>query len=100
VPVNPTATPQPPFDEVLPPGSCSLTLTRGTPFFAFPNGPQTGTINVGGTFPGTRVARVDGAIWYQFENIDTGELAWVRQSDVSSATGTCTVPGSPVVPMN
>ncbi|KXK23625.1 MAG: hypothetical protein UZ15_CFX003000574 [Chloroflexi bacterium OLB15] len=98
---GPQATPAPDgnmVDVELPPNSCILLLDRGTPFFNFPNGSQVGTLEVNGSFNGTRITRVNGEMWYQFDNTQTEIRNWVHQRNIREAQGTCTIPGTGIMP--
>ncbi len=85
-------------DVELPPGTCTLVLDRGTPFYNFPNGSQVGTLDVGGSFNGTRITRVNGVLWYQFDNTQTEIRNWVLQQNIRQAEGSCTIPGPGFTP--
>ncbi|MBE2184687.1 MAG: hypothetical protein IAE89_14755 [Anaerolineae bacterium] len=98
---GPQATPTPDgnmVDVELPPGSCTILLDRGTGFYNMPNGSQVGALDMNGSFNGTRITRVNGVLWYQFDNTQTEIRNWVRQQNIREAQGTCTIPGTGIMP--
>lgn len=100
---NPTPTPEPPpsddaeYDFL--PGECTLTIEAGVPIFSYPNGPQLGETTVGGQAPALKAARVGGVVWYQFQDLETGQVQWVRRGSAGSNIGAgCNVIGLPISP--
>jgi LysM repeat protein len=86
-----TFTPSAPTYKVYAPGQCQIVGKPSAPFYAFPEGPQTGYFGSGGTFNAVRGAKVSGVYWYEIST-DPGSgnpPVWVPASSTTSVSTGC-----------
>jgi LysM repeat protein len=73
------------------PGACRIRGKAGSPFYAYPGGPEVGHFASAAVLKATRGAKVDGAYWYQ---VDPGSGAvnppyWVPATSTSASDPGC-----------
>ena len=84
--------PQPASYHDFQPNQCQVTARVGAPSYSFPDGPAATPFATGGTFSALRGVRTgSGEVWFLVDYPPGASVpdAWVRASDLSNQSGTC-----------